>query len=102
MSTQLIVYPQTYDGTYNSTFTASISQFLIDGINFSTINSSPSYDSTSPTATQVITNYPPTTGSNLSCCWRLRITHQQQAVGTGGDTRMAQVCQPYQTRLQII
>ena len=63
MSTQLIVYPQTYDGTYNSTFTASISQFLIDGINFSTINSSPSYDSTSPTATQVITNYPPTAGS---------------------------------------
>ena len=63
MSTQLIVYPQTYDGTYNSTFTASISQFLIDGVNFSTINSSPSYDSTSPTATQVINNYPPTAGS---------------------------------------
>ena len=63
MSTQLIVYPQTYDGTYDSTWVASINQFLIDGINFSTINSSPSYDSTSPTATQVITNYPPTAGS---------------------------------------
>jgi hypothetical protein len=63
MSTQLIVYPQTYEGTHDSTWTATTNQFLIDGINFSTINSSPSYDSTSPTATQVITNYPPTAGS---------------------------------------
>ena len=43
MSTQLILYPQTYEGKYSSTFTAS-TEFIVDGINFISINSSTYYD----------------------------------------------------------
>jgi len=44
MSTQLILYPQNYKG-YSST-SSPLLQFLVDGINFSQINSSTSYDAT--------------------------------------------------------
>ena len=44
MSTQLILYPQTYDGTYNSVTTPILFEYVIDGINFTTINASPSVD----------------------------------------------------------
>tara|TARA_R110000744_G_scaffold259042_1_gene374260 strand:- start:241 stop:3075 length:2835 start_codon:yes stop_codon:yes gene_type:complete len=43
MSTQLVLYPQTYKGQYSSTFTAS-TEFIVDGINFTSINSSTYYD----------------------------------------------------------
>ena len=44
MSTQLILYPQTYDGAYNSVTTPILFEYVIDGINFTTINGSPSVD----------------------------------------------------------
>ena len=46
MSTQLILYPQTYNGLPNAT-SLSPTQKLVDGINFSSINTSSSYDSAS-------------------------------------------------------
>ena len=53
MSVQLIVYPQIYDGQYNSISTTS-GEFVVDGINFSTINSASSYDSLTPPTGNVI------------------------------------------------
>ena len=53
MSVQLIVYPQSYDGQYNSISTTS-GEFVVDGINFSTINSASSYDSLAPPTGNVI------------------------------------------------
>jgi hypothetical protein len=40
MSTQLILYPQTYDGTYNSVATPVLHEYIVDGINFTSINGS--------------------------------------------------------------
>ena len=37
MSVQLIVYPQTYEGEYNS-ITSVPSQILVDGVNFTTVD----------------------------------------------------------------
>ena len=61
MSTQLIVYPQNYDGTYNSLITMS-GEFVVDGIWFNQINTSISYDSSDPNnpLVDILTNYPPT------------------------------------------
>jgi len=53
MSVQLIVYPQSYDGQFNSISTTS-GEFVVDGINFSTINSASSYDSLTPPTLNVI------------------------------------------------
>ena len=53
MSVQLIVYPQSYDGQFNSISTTS-GEFVVDGINFSTINSASSYDSLTPPTANVI------------------------------------------------
>jgi hypothetical protein len=53
MSVQLILYPQSYDGQYNSISTTS-GEFVIDGINFSSINSASSYDSSIPPTGNVI------------------------------------------------
>ena len=46
MSTQLILYPQNYNG-YNSTMGVTSSEFVIDGINFTSINASTSATSSS-------------------------------------------------------
>ena len=43
MSTQLILYPQNYEGQYNLTSTVA-SEKIVDGISFSTINNSPLAD----------------------------------------------------------
>ena len=43
MSTQLILYPQNYEGQYNLTSTVA-SEKVVDGISFSTINASPLAD----------------------------------------------------------
>jgi hypothetical protein len=52
MSTQLILYPQTYDGTYNSVSTASLAEYLVNGINFTSLNSTPDYATASNTPMQ--------------------------------------------------
>ena len=44
MSTQLILYPQSHKGSYS--FNGAIYSFLVDGINFTTINAATSYDAT--------------------------------------------------------
>ena len=60
MSVQLIVYPQNYDGTFNS-ITSTPTQFVVNGINFTGLNSEPNYDSSSATPSQdTINNAPPT------------------------------------------
>ena len=50
MSTQLIVYPQTYNGTHNSTFTPTTTQFVVDGVVFTGINASFIYQSSTTIA----------------------------------------------------
>jgi hypothetical protein len=59
MSTQLILYPQRYGG-YSSNFTASTLEYIVDGVNFTSINGSDSYDLTGGTITGVLTLQPPT------------------------------------------
>ena len=60
MSVQLIVFPQSHNGQYNSIVT-SANDFIVDGINFNTINTSSSYDSTVlNTILFTLTNAPPT------------------------------------------
>jgi hypothetical protein len=44
MSTQLILYPQTYKGEYNSVSNSVLSEYVVDGRNFSSINDSDSVD----------------------------------------------------------
>ena len=46
MSVQLIVFPQSYDGQFSSLSTTA-NDFIVDGINFNTINTSSSYDAPS-------------------------------------------------------
>ena len=63
MSTQLILYPQTYQGQVNSISTPVLNQFLVNGINFIGLNSTNIYNS-SPTggispSQDAITNSPP-------------------------------------------
>ena len=56
MSIQLIVYPQSYDGSFNPIVGAT-SEFMVDGINFATINTSTSSLSlAAPTYTSAISN----------------------------------------------
>ena len=56
MSIQLIVYPQNYDGSPNP-ITGSTSQFIVDGIDFTTVNTSlSSLNIASPTFTSAISN----------------------------------------------
>jgi len=60
MSVQLIVYPQNYDGASNAISNAA-TEFIVNGINFSNLNSSPTYTSTSVVPYyDVLTNAPPT------------------------------------------
>ena len=46
MSTQLILYPQTYKGRFNSTATPFFNEYIVNGINFTGLNSTTSYDTT--------------------------------------------------------
>jgi hypothetical protein len=56
MSIQLIVYPQNYDGSPNP-ITGSTSQFIVDGIDFNTVNTSlSSLNFLAPTYTYAISN----------------------------------------------
>ena len=62
MSTQLILYPQHYTGQHDvttTTYTIGSNEFIVDGINFSTINASSTYEQYGNFPTQVITNAPP-------------------------------------------
>ena len=59
MSIQLIVYPQSYDGTYNA-FSSSQTEFIVNGINFNNLDNSPSYTTTlSPPYAPALFNQPP-------------------------------------------
>ncbi len=71
MSVQLILYPQSYEGQYNS-ITTFANEFVVDGVNFFTIDTSDSYDSSSGNATlDSLTNAPPT---NFNNWYRFRST----------------------------
>jgi hypothetical protein len=48
MSVQLILYPQTYEGQYNS-ISANPNEFVVNGINFSNLSTSSSYDTSATT-----------------------------------------------------
>jgi hypothetical protein len=84
MSTQLILYPQTYDG-YLSTVssTSSSVEFVVDGINFTSINSATqvvlgtSIFGTVAKYTEMLTNHPPIPINT----W---ITFRSDGFGTGG------------------
>ena len=47
MSVQLIVYPQSYDGSYNA-ISSSPGEALVNGVSFTNLDNSPSYDSPDP------------------------------------------------------
>tara|TARA_R110002020_G_scaffold40482_6_gene119643 strand:- start:786 stop:3530 length:2745 start_codon:yes stop_codon:yes gene_type:complete len=59
MSVQLIVYPQNFNGQFNAISTVA-NEKVVDGINFSTINTSASADISSFNASTPITAAPPT------------------------------------------
>jgi hypothetical protein len=65
MSVQLILYPQTYEGQYNS-ISANANEFVVNGINFTNLSTSSSYD-TALTGTQALvaalTNQPAVTNT---------------------------------------
>ena len=64
MSVQLIVYPQYFDGSPNPLANAS-TQYLVDAINFTTVTSSTSFDSTASNVVQdAINNIVPTMSVN--------------------------------------
>ena len=59
MSVQLIVYPQNYEGQYNA-FSTSATEALVNGIYFTGLGSTTSYDSSAAnTYLDVLTNEPP-------------------------------------------
>jgi hypothetical protein len=59
MSVQLIVYPQNYEGQYNA-FSTSATEALVNGISFTGLNTTTSYDSSAANTTlDVLTNEPP-------------------------------------------
>jgi len=71
MSVQLIVFPQSYEGQYNS-ITSSANDFIVDGINFNTINTSGTYDSAATnTILDSLTNAAP---SVVNTWYRFRST----------------------------
>jgi len=71
MSVQLIVYPQSYEGQYNS-ITSTANDFIVDGINFNTMNTSGTYDSSaSNTILDSLTNAAP---SVVNTWYRFRST----------------------------
>ena len=71
MSVQLIVYPQNYEGQYNA-FSTSATEALVNGINFTGLGSTTSYDSSAANTTlDVLTNEPP---SIANTWYRFRTT----------------------------
>jgi hypothetical protein len=65
MSTQLILYPQTYQGEYSSIASPSTIQYIVNGINFTGFNSTSLHNSTAPHPPQdAIDNQPPTVLGN--------------------------------------
>jgi len=59
MSVQLIIYPQSYEGTHNA-ISGTPSEFVVDGINFNTINASTQYVASTPFPQNAINHYAPT------------------------------------------
>ena len=59
MSVQLIIYPQSYEGTHNA-ISGTPSEFIVDGINFNTINASTQYVASTPFPQNAINHYAPT------------------------------------------
>ena len=60
MSVQLIVYPQNYDGQ-STAISSSPTEFLVNGINFANLDSTPAYtSSSSPPYVDTLTNEPAT------------------------------------------
>ena len=61
MSTQLILYPQTYEGEYSYISSPSTIQYIVNGINFTGFDSTSLHNSTAPHPPQdAIDNQPPT------------------------------------------
>ena len=59
MSVQLIVYPQTYEGSY-SVISSSTTEFIVNGINFNSLLPTATYSSSSSTPfIDTILNAPP-------------------------------------------
>ena len=59
MSVQLIVYPQNYEGEFNE-ISSSSTQFVVNGINFTGLNSTPTYESSAANPSQdTLNNAPP-------------------------------------------
>tara|TARA_R110000737_G_scaffold67113_2_gene95185 strand:+ start:34 stop:2853 length:2820 start_codon:yes stop_codon:yes gene_type:complete len=70
MSTQLILYPQNYNGQYNFTSTSALNEFVVEGINFATLNTTSSHDSSTLSLdTEAITALSPLT---VNSWYRLR------------------------------
>tara|TARA_R110002050_G_scaffold155655_1_gene283601 strand:- start:1520 stop:4216 length:2697 start_codon:yes stop_codon:yes gene_type:complete len=60
MSVQLIVYPQSFEGQYNE-ISSSPTEFIVNGINFANLDSTPAYtSSSSPPYVDTLTNEPAT------------------------------------------
>lgn len=71
MSVQLIVYPQSFEGQYNE-ISSSPTEFLVNGINFANLSSSPSYTSSlTPPYFDTLNNAPP---SIVNSWYRFRNT----------------------------
>ena len=76
MSVQLIVYPQNYDGFYNE-ISSSPTEFLVNGLNFSGLDNTSSYDSAaippiSIYSSSTLLNAPPTI---INTWYRFRSTY---------------------------
>ena len=72
MSTQLILYPQTYEGEYSSIAIPSTIQYIVNGINFTGFSSTTLYNTTAVHPSQdAIDNSPP---SNLGNWFRFTTT----------------------------
>ena len=59
MSVQLIVYPQNFEGQFNA-ISSNANEFVVNGINFSGLDLSSSYDLLTTDISDVILNAPPT------------------------------------------
>ena len=82
MSIQLIVYPQSYEGTPNP-ISANITEFVVDGINFNTVSTSTIYSPTSPYEQNAINYYSPLIAVNQ---WdRFTPSGELDVLGSGGQ-----------------
>tara|TARA_R110002051_G_scaffold41511_3_gene86060 strand:+ start:1060 stop:3885 length:2826 start_codon:yes stop_codon:yes gene_type:complete len=73
MSTQLILYPQTYDGMPNI-ISASTTQKIVDGISFNSINTSSSYDAGSLVSIAAVTAMNNAPANIINTWYRYRST----------------------------